>query len=193
MKNGFAEIMSGEEVLRNSLASAPDGRPLARRVFFDANSWELHDEFLPLIQAHAAYLLANPDRVAVISGHTHGVGSQRYCWLIGERRSRAVARALAEAGVPSAQIAGLSKGEVKAGQEQEERFARYRRRVNIEYCAASEVAGKLIPAPGAPAWWKAVLGHDRPAATATARAGTPTPRKRYQSTARNGERTAALH
>ncbi|MBX3660677.1 MAG: OmpA family protein [Ramlibacter sp.] len=193
MKNGYAEIMSGEEVLRNSLASAPDGRPLARRVFFDANSWELHDEFLPLIQAHAAYLRANPDRVALISGHTHGVGSQRYCWLIGERRSRAVVRALAEAGVPAHQIAGLSKGEAKADQEQEERFARYRRRVNIEYCSASEVADKLIPAPGAPAWWKAVLGRDRPAASASPRAGSPAPRKRRQSAGRSGERPVAIH
>lgn len=158
LNNKFREIMNGEEVLRISLISAPDGRPLARRVFFDTDSWQLDDQFLPLVKAHAEYLRDNPDRVAVIAGHTQGVERQRRCWLVGERRSRAVARALLEAGVSPSQIAAISKGVEKPAVQKSGRIEPYRRRVNIEYVAHHEVQEKLVLAPGAPAWWTAVVG-----------------------------------
>ncbi len=158
MKNRYTEIMSGEETLRQSLASAPDRRPLARRIFFKPDSHALLAEFLPLIQAHAEYLLNNPDRFAVVSGHTWGTGSQRYCWLIGERRSRAVARALVRAGARPDQVTGQSKGSAAPVTEKGINASIYRRRANIEYCSADELSTKLAPQPGAPSWWKAVLG-----------------------------------
>lgn len=71
--------MSAEEVLRISLIAAPDGRPLARRVFFQNNSWDLDDALVPLVQAHAEYSKENSDRVAVIAGHTQGADRQRSC------------------------------------------------------------------------------------------------------------------
>ncbi|MDP1742464.1 OmpA family protein [Polaromonas sp.] len=131
---------------------------MARRVFFKPDSHELQAEFLPLIQAHADYLRENPERFALVSGHTWGTGSQRYCWLIGERRSRAVARALIRAGARASQITGHSKGSATPVLDEGSKAPLYRRRANIEYCSADELAAKLIPAPGAPAWWKAVLG-----------------------------------
>lgn len=158
MKSRYTEIMSGEETLRLSLASAPDRRPLARRVFFKPDSHELQAEFLPLIQAHAQYLRDNPDRFAVISGHTWGTGSQRYCWLIGERRSRAVVHALVQAGASAGQVAGHSRGSATPLVDEGSKAPLYRRRANIEYCSADELAAKLTPKPGAPSWWKAVLG-----------------------------------
>lgn len=160
MKNRYTEIMAGEETLRHSLASAPDRRPLARRVFFKPDSHELQSEFLPLIQAHADYLRENPDRFALVSGHTWGTGSQRYCWLIGERRSRAVARALIRAGARASQIAGHSKGSATPVVPEGSKASVYHRRANIEYCSAEELAAKLIPTPGAPGWWKSVLGSE---------------------------------
>lgn len=45
MKSRYTEIMAGEETLRHSLASAPDRRPFARRVFFQPDSHELQPEF----------------------------------------------------------------------------------------------------------------------------------------------------
>ncbi|MDH5708195.1 MAG: OmpA family protein [Hylemonella sp.] len=163
MKNENLELMAGEEVLRKSLSSAPDGRPLARRVFFDDDSWQLDDEFLPLVQAHAEYLRANPQRVAVVTGHTQGVARQRRCWLIGERRSRAVVRALLEAGVKANQIAAVSKGMMKPSVVQNGRAAGYHRRVNIQYVSAKDVSAKLALPPGAPAWWKPTVGNELPA------------------------------
>jgi outer membrane protein OmpA-like peptidoglycan-associated protein len=158
LNSNYREIMNGEEVLRISLISAPDGRPLARRVFFDTDSWQLDEQFLPLVKAHAEYLRDNPDRVAVIAGHTQGVERQRRCWLVGERRSRAVARALLDAGVSPSQIAAISKGVEKPAVQKSGRIEPYRRRVNIEYVAHHELKDKLVLAPGAPAWWTAVVG-----------------------------------
>lgn len=162
MKNDNLEIMAGEEVLRKSLSSAPDGRPLARRVFFDNDSWQLDEEFLPLVHAHAEYLRANPQRLAVVTGHTQGVERQRRCWLIGERRCRAVVRALLDAGVKPSQVAGISKGEMRPGLEQDGRSAGYRRRVNIQYVAAKDLRAKLVLPPGAPFWWKTAVGAELP-------------------------------
>jgi peptidoglycan-associated lipoprotein len=160
MKNRYTEIMAGEETLRQSLASAPDRRPLARRVFFKPDCHEVQDEFLPLIQAHAEYLRENPDRFAVVSGHTWGKGTESYCRLIGERRSRAVAHALVRAGACLSQIAGLSKGSATPVLDRGSKAPQYLRRANIEYCSAEELAGKLLPKPGAPTWWKAALGQE---------------------------------
>lgn len=162
MKNDNLEIMAGEEVLRKSLSSTPDGRPLAKRVFFDDDSWQLEPEYLPLVQAHAEYLRDNPKRMALVTGYTQGVARQRRCWLIGERRSRAVVRALLDAGVKPSQLAGISKGEMKPGIEQDGRSASYRRRVNIQYVKAQDVGAKLVPPPGAPAWYTKAVGAELP-------------------------------
>ena len=158
MNNRYTQIMSGEETLRLSLASAPDRRPLARRVFFTPDSHALPAEFLPLIQAHADYLNDNPDRIALVYGHTWGTGSQRYCWLMGERRSRAVVGALVRAGARLSQIAGQSKGSAMPVVDAGTNASKYRRRANIEYCSAQELPTKLLTQPGSPSWWKAVLG-----------------------------------
>ena len=154
MKNSNLEIIAVEEVLRKSLTSAPDGRPLARRMYFGADCWQLDAEFLPLVSAHASYLNANPDLVAIVSGYCQGTHRQRRCWLIGERRSRAVVQALIAAGVKPHQIAGISKGIMNPSLESNDKTAHHRRRVNIEYVKAHEVQEKIVLAPGAPSWWK---------------------------------------
>jgi len=156
-------IIAGEEVLRKSLTSAPDGRPLARRVFFAADSWQLEDEFLPLVSAHASYLSANAGLVAVVAGHCQGTQRQRRCWLLGERRSRSVVYALVAAGVNADQIAGVSKGVMRPSIECDEKSANYRRRVNIEYVKADEWNGIIVVPAGAPSWWKRNSGGKRAA------------------------------
>lgn len=161
LKNNYVAIMAGEEVLRQSLITATDGRPLARRVFFDDNSFELEASFLPLLQAHASYLCEHPERVAVVSGFTQGQARQRHCWLLGERRSRAVVQALLAAGAHASQIAWISKGECKTDVAQDPRSAKYRRRVNIEHVGTEDLSTKLVLPPGAPSGWKATLWSER--------------------------------
>jgi peptidoglycan-associated lipoprotein len=86
--------------------------PLARRsIYFDFDSFVIKDEFRPLIEAHAAHLLANPSRRIIIQGNTDERGSREYNLALGQKRAEAVRRALSTLGVPEAQAEAVSFGE----------------------------------------------------------------------------------
>jgi peptidoglycan-associated lipoprotein len=86
--------------------------PLARRsIYFDFDSFVIKDEFRPVLEAHAAYLLANPSRRIVIQGNTDERGSREYNIALGQKRAEAVRRALSTLGVPEAQAEAVSFGE----------------------------------------------------------------------------------
>lgn len=86
--------------------------PLARRsIYFDFDSFVIKDEFRSVLEAHAAYLLANPSRRIVIQGNTDERGSREYNIALGQKRAEAVRRALSTLGVPEAQAEPVSFGE----------------------------------------------------------------------------------
>jgi peptidoglycan-associated lipoprotein len=66
-----------------------------------------------MIETHARYLRANPDRKAVIEGHTDETGGREYNLALGQKRAEAVRRALALLGVSDAQIEAVSYGKEK--------------------------------------------------------------------------------
>jgi outer membrane protein OmpA-like peptidoglycan-associated protein len=156
MTHRLQEILDREKQLRDSRACASDGRPLARLVFFEPDSWLLPDGYEALLAAHAAYLRANPHLTAVVSGHSYGSGSHRFFWLMGDRRALAVQHKLVLAGVRPQQLKVQSKGAARSsvvvvGKE----FGCYRRRVAIDYLDKSAAA----PAqPGSTEWWRGVFG-----------------------------------
>ncbi|MBC7437672.1 MAG: OmpA family protein [Bdellovibrionales bacterium] len=159
MQVRILDILTNEKLLRLSGACAADGRPLTRQVFFEPDCWELPDEFDRMLRRHAGYLLDHPDTIAVLSGHSYGTGSQRFFWLMGDRRALAVRHALHRAGVPASQMRIQSVGEARpsielAGDE----LARYRRRVTIDYVQAGDEDLARIAQPGSPDWWRSVLG-----------------------------------
>ncbi|MES2484225.1 MAG: OmpA family protein [Pseudomonadota bacterium] len=159
MQTRILDILTNEQLLRLSGACADDGRPLAHQVFFDADCWEVPDDFTSFLKCHAHYLLEHPGLVALLSGHSYGTGSQRFFWLMGDRRAHAVRHALVRSGVPARQLRVQSVGEARpsielGGQE----LGRYRRRVTIDYVQAGAEDLERIPAPGSPVWWRAVLG-----------------------------------
>src|SRR5437870_4008442 len=43
--------------------------PIKRSVFFDYNSFELKSDYTPVVEAHAKYLIANPNKKATIQGN----------------------------------------------------------------------------------------------------------------------------
>lgn len=152
-------LLAQEQALRLSGASADDGRPLAHQVFFEADSWLVPESYGPLLQAHAAYLVAHPELAAVISGHSYGTGSHRFFWLMGDRRAMAVRAALLKAGASRKQVMAQSQGAARpqiemAGQD----VGRYRRRVTIEYLRLDSVAAPPVPPDGSAQWWRSVLG-----------------------------------
>lgn len=88
--------------------------PLSRRsIFFDFDSFTIRDEFRPLIELHARYLLTNRDRKVIIQGNTDERGSREYNLALGQKRSEAVRRALLALGVTETQLEAVSLGEEK--------------------------------------------------------------------------------
>jgi peptidoglycan-associated lipoprotein len=109
--------------------------PLAKRsIYFDFDSFTIRDEFRPVVDAHARYLVANKGRKVVVQGNTDERGSREYNLALGQKRAEAVRRALTSLGVSDAQIEAVSFGEEKprATGTDETSFAE-NRRADIAY------------------------------------------------------------
>ncbi len=102
---------------------------VSRIVYFDYDSYVVKPEFQSLIEAHARFLRANPNRRVVLEGHTDERGGREYNLALGQRRSEAVRRALGLLGVPDNQVEAVSFGKEKPAVPgtDEDSFARNRR------------------------------------------------------------------
>ena len=98
-------------------------------VYFSFDSSEIEQQYVPVVAAHAAYLVKYPTARVRLEGHTDERGSREYNIGLGERRAQAVRRALLVQGVAEAQITTVSYGEERpavAGSD-EAAFAQNRR------------------------------------------------------------------
>jgi len=86
-------------------------------VYFDFDSNEIRPEYLPLVAAHAQYLVKFPTARVRLEGHTDERGSREYNIGLGERRAQTVRRALLAQGVAEAQITTVSYGEERPAVE----------------------------------------------------------------------------
>jgi peptidoglycan-associated lipoprotein len=100
-----------------------------RSVHFDFDSFVIKAEFRPLIEAHARFLVQNPQMKMLIQGNTDERGSREYNLALGQKRADAVRQALTLLGVSDAQIESVSLGEEKprCTERTEECFAQNRR------------------------------------------------------------------
>ncbi|RPI12448.1 MAG: peptidoglycan-associated lipoprotein Pal [Lysobacterales bacterium] len=98
-------------------------------IFFDFDSSEIRSEFVPVVAAHAAYLVKFPGAQVRVEGHTDERGSREYNIGLGERRAQTVRRALMAQGVADTQITTVSYGEERPAVEgsDEAAFAQNRR------------------------------------------------------------------
>ena len=86
--------------------------PLSKRsIFFDFDSFVVKDDFRPVLEAHAKFLIANPTRKIVLQGNTDDRGSREYNIALGQKRADAVRRALSALGVAENQMEAVSFGE----------------------------------------------------------------------------------
>lgn len=86
--------------------------PLSVRVFyFEYDSSEVRAEYRPAVEAHAAYLAANPSVAVTVEGHADERGSREYNLALGERRAIALRRQLVLLGASAGQIRTVSYGE----------------------------------------------------------------------------------
>ena len=84
-----------------------------RSIYFDLDSYVVKDEFKPVIEAHAKYLISRKDRKIIIQGNTDERGGSEYNLALGQKRSEAVRRALQLLGVSDTQMEAISLGKEK--------------------------------------------------------------------------------
>jgi peptidoglycan-associated lipoprotein len=84
-----------------------------RSVFFDFDSYVIKPEARPLVEAHARFLVQNPQMRMLIQGNTDERGSREYNLALGQKRAEAVRRALGLLGVTDSQVEAVSFGKEK--------------------------------------------------------------------------------
>jgi len=82
-------------------------------VYFDFDKSNIRPEFVEILDAHAAFLIANPNQMVVLEGHADERGTREYNLGLGELRSKQVSTFLQIKGVSAAQIDVVSYGEEK--------------------------------------------------------------------------------
>jgi peptidoglycan-associated lipoprotein len=103
-------------------------------VYFDYDSSEIAQQYVPVVAAHAAYLVKYPTARVRLEGHTDERGSREYNIGLGERRAQTVRRALLAQGVAEAQITTVSYGEERPAVEGADEAAyAQNRRVEFAY------------------------------------------------------------
>ncbi|MEE9424025.1 MAG: peptidoglycan-associated lipoprotein Pal [Methylococcales bacterium] len=114
---------------------AEPGEPLSVRTFyFDFDSSQVRSEDYQAINAHADYLLANPESVISLEGHTDQKGTREYNIALGEQRAISVAKMMQIKGVNDSQIQAVSYGEEKSASPGNDEYAQSQnRRVEIIY------------------------------------------------------------
>lgn len=88
--------------------------PLSKRtVYFMLDSSEIMPDFIPVIKAHAQYLIANPGQRITLEGNADERGSREYNIALGEQRGKSVASMMKVQGVSENQLDIVSYGEEK--------------------------------------------------------------------------------
>lgn len=129
-------ITPGFEPLKEAIDDERQADSLlkTRLIFFDYDKSVVREEFLPVLSAHAEFLLRYADKGVVLSGHADERGSNEYNLALGQRRADAVRGLLSAAGVPAAQVESISFGEEQPRvQGSNENAWRENRRVQIRY------------------------------------------------------------
>ncbi len=109
--------------------------PLSKRtVYFMLDSSEVLPDFIPVIAAHAQYLIANPSQKLTLEGNADERGSREYNIALGEQRAKSVAVKMKAQGVSENQLTLVSYGEEKpAAFGSDESAWEKNRRVEIVY------------------------------------------------------------
>ncbi|NMG69141.1 peptidoglycan-associated lipoprotein Pal [Parazoarcus communis] len=105
-----APSMSGSGI---AALTDPNNILSKRSVFFDFDSFVIKAEAKPLVEAHARFLVQNPQMKMLIQGNTDERGSREYNLALGQKRADAVRQALTLLGAKDSQIESVSLGEEK--------------------------------------------------------------------------------
>ena len=84
-----------------------------RSVYFAFDKSNITSEYQPMLQAHAAYLVAHTNAKVQLQGNCDNRGSVEYNLALGQRRADSVKNALQLLNVPDAQMSTISYGKEK--------------------------------------------------------------------------------
>ena len=87
------------------------GNLAQRSIYFDYDSFSVKEEYKPVLQAHAKFLVENPTAKIYLQGHTDERGSREYNLALGQKRADAVRRVMTVLGVKDNQVEVVSYGD----------------------------------------------------------------------------------
>ncbi|MDT8425753.1 MAG: peptidoglycan-associated lipoprotein Pal [Methyloprofundus sp.] len=129
------QISEGIDALMQSAEFSDPNSPLSTRtIYFEYDSSQVKNEFVRILEAHANYLMANPNQRITLEGHSDERGTREYNIALGEQRAKSVFKILQLIGVMTSQMDIVSYGEEKpvAPEHTDESFA-LNRRVEVVY------------------------------------------------------------
>lgn len=109
--------------------------PLSKQViYFELDSSQVKQEYVPIVAAHARYLAGHSNQHVILAGHADERGSSEYNIALGEQRAKTVERMMRSQGVSAAQLEIVSYGEEKpANSGHNESAWQMNRRVEVGY------------------------------------------------------------
>ncbi len=124
-----SQVVSPAEQLRQKMEALRQ----ENTIYFDFDKATIRPEFIETLQAHGAFLTANPTVRVTVEGHTDERGTPEYNIALGERRAQSVVQYLQNLGVSAGQISTVSYGEEKPVDlsRSEAGFAKNRRAVLV--------------------------------------------------------------
>ncbi len=131
-----AQTYGTEEDDRSSMSSLDDPQSLlaVRIIYFEYDSSDINFEDRAMVEAHAAYLVANPNTNMTLEGHADERGSREYNLALGERRAQTVKRQMTLLGASPSQIRTVSYGEERPAIDNHDEYSwSQNRRVEIIY------------------------------------------------------------
>ena len=101
--------LSAEELMVQEYTAAI----LETTIYFEFDKSTIAPRLTIILDAHAKFLVANPDKSMVIEGHADEKGTPEYNIALGERRANSVSSYLENMGVAANQLSVVSYGEEK--------------------------------------------------------------------------------
>lgn len=84
-----------------------------RSIYYDFDRYDIKEDYVPIVEAHAKFLVEHPDLKIAVQGNCDDRGSREYNLALGQRRADSVKRAMLLLGVRERQIETVSFGAEK--------------------------------------------------------------------------------
>ncbi len=127
-------LSAAEKLMQSSDFSDPSSPLSTRTIYFEYDSSQILDKFVPIVEAHASYLMRHPNQSLVLQGHSDERGTREYNISLGEQRAKSIFKMMQLLGVMASQINVVSYGEEKPiALEHNDAAFKLNRRVEMVY------------------------------------------------------------